>query len=127
MIEYLNDLPSNIVGFKATGNVYAGDFREIVLPRVKEFLAHTAKLNYLLLLDTSIKKFSIGAWFMDLLLGIMYMFKWQRIAIVTDVSSIRKFTNLHTFMMPGKYQGFEKKDLQKAIAWVSMDESTVSK
>jgi SpoIIAA-like len=119
MIEYLNDLPPNMVGFRATGQVSANDFKEVLLPKVNDILAFTSKLNYLLVLDTALSNFTVGAWYMDLVLGIKYFCQWNRIAIVTDVDSIRRFTNLHTWFMPGKYKGFEMKDIQLAIDWVS--------
>jgi hypothetical protein len=56
---------------------------------------------------------------MDLVFGIKYLTKWHRTAIVTDVEKIRRFTDVRTFFMPGKYKGFEQSELQEAIDWVS--------
>jgi len=122
MIEYLTDLPPNMAGFKATGKVTSYDFKKTVLPRVDDLLVHSDKLNYLLVLDTPLKNFTIGAWIMDFVFGITYITKWHRTAIVTDVAKIRRFTDVHTFFMPGKYKGFELSELEKAIEWVSLVE-----
>jgi hypothetical protein len=119
MILYLQDLPINIVGFKAIGKVTKQDFTETVMPKVKELIDRTDKLNYLLVLETSIKNFTIGAWVKDALLGIKHLTKWNRAAIVTDVEGIRIFTNFFSYIMPGEYKGFEHKDLKQAIDWVS--------
>ena len=62
MIEHLQNLPKNIVGFKATGEITEEDFSETLIPKVQALVDKTDKLNYLLVLETSVKNFTIGAW-----------------------------------------------------------------
>lgn len=119
MIHFLENLPSNIVGFKATGEITEADFTETVMPKVKALIDKTDQLNYLLVLDTSIKNFTIGAWLKDVMMGIKHLTKWNRAAIVTDVEAIRNFTDFFSYLMPGEFKGFEHKDLQEAIDWVA--------
>lgn len=119
MIQVIENLPSNMVGFKATGEVTEVDFMQTVMPKVKELIAKTNKLNYMLVLDTSIKNFTAGAWFKDATMGIQHLTKWNRAAIVSDVEAIRKFTTVFSLLMPGEFKGFEHKDLQAAIDWAS--------
>jgi len=40
-------LPSNILGFKAAGEIIETDFSQTVMPKVKELIEKTDKLNYL--------------------------------------------------------------------------------
>jgi hypothetical protein len=119
MIQQIDNLPANMVGFKATGEVTEADFTDTVMPKVKELIDKTGKLNYMLVLDTSIKNFTAGAWFKDAIMGIRHLTKWNRAAIVTDVNGIRTFTEIFSVIMPGEFSGFEHKDLQAAIDWVS--------
>lgn len=119
MIEYLENLPANIVGFKALGTVSKEDFTNTLLPNVKKVVDRIGELNYILVLDTSIKNFTFGAWIQDFILGLKYMTKWNRIAIVTDVKGIRTFTKYHSYFMPGEYRGYKHSELQNAINWVS--------
>lgn len=119
MIQHIDHLPSNLAGFKATGEVTEADFTETVMPEVKALIEQTGKLNYLLVLDTSIKNFTAGAWFKDAIMGIKHLTKWNRAAIVTDVEGIRTFTSVFSVLMPGEFRGFEHKDLQAAIDWAS--------
>lgn len=121
MIESLENLPINIVGFKASNKVTKDDFKKTLLPKVKELIDRTNKLNYVLVLNTSVRNFTIGAWIQDLVLGLIYITKWHRIAIVTDVKGIRTFTKFHSYLMPGEYRGFKHSDLQEAIDWVSSE------
>ena len=122
MIEHLQNLPKNIVGFKATGEITEEDFSETLIPKVQVLVDKTDKLNYLLVLETSVKNFTIGAWMKDAMMGIKHLTKWNRAAIVSDVEGIRNFTNFFSYLMPGEFKGFEHKDLQQAIDWVAEKE-----
>lgn len=119
MIQQIDHLPSTMVGFKATGEVTETDFSQTVMPAVKALIEKTGSLNYLLVLDTSIKNFTAGAWFKDAVMGLKHLTKWNRAAIVTDVEGIRHFTAIFSVLMPGEFKGFEHNDLQAAIDWVS--------
>ncbi len=119
MIHYLDELPENIAGFRATGEVTEVDFINTVMPKVKELVDKTGQLNYLLVLETSIKNFTLGAWIKDALMGIKHLTKWNRAAIVTDVEAIRTFTDIFSIFLPGEFRGFEHSELQEAIDWVS--------
>ena len=68
MIHHLQNLPTNIVGFKATREITKNDFTKIAMPKVKALPNKTDKLNYLLVLDTPINNFTIGAWIKDALM-----------------------------------------------------------
>lgn len=119
MIKYMTDLPSNIVGFKAIGEITESDFTDTVMPKVKELIERTDQLNYLLVLETSVMNFTLGAWMKDAIMGIKHLTKWNRAAIVSDVDAIRKFTDFFSYLMPGEFKGFEHKDQQVAIDWVT--------
>jgi hypothetical protein len=119
MIQHLENLPKNIVGFKAVGEITEKDFSDTVMPKVKALINETDKLNYLLVLETSLSNFTIGAWMKDAMMGIKNLTKWNRVAIVSDVEAIRNFTNFFSYLIPGEFKGFEHKALQEAIDWVS--------
>lgn len=119
MIEILPDMPVNMVGFRATGAVTEEDFKSVVMPEVEKIVQQVGKLNYLLVLDTSPQNFTLGAWWHDALLGLKNLTKWNRAAIVTDSDAIQKFTSVFSVLMPGEFRGFDKLDIDKAVAWVS--------
>lgn len=119
MIEQLNQLPDNMVGFRASGDVTKKDFETVVQPSVKDLVDKTGILNYMLVLDTSVKDFSIGAWIQDAFMGLKNLTKWHRAAIVSDSEGIKKFTDIFSKIMPGEFKGFEHNDLQSAITWTS--------
>jgi len=119
MIHEMENLPPNMVGFRAEGEITEADFSETVMPKVKALIEQTDTLNYLLVLDTSIANFTAGAWFKDAVMGIRHLTKWNRAAIVTDVKGIRTFTDIFSVLIPGEFKGFEHSELQKAIDWTS--------
>ena len=119
MIQPIEHLPPNVVGFRATGEVTEADFTDIVMPRVKELVEQTDRLNYILVLDTPISSFTFGAWFKDAVMGIRHLTKWNRAAIISDVKGIRTFTDIFSLLMPGEFRGFEHSDMDQAIDWTS--------
>lgn len=119
MITRIENLPANMVGFKAIGEITEDDFKNVVMPLVQASIEQNEKLNYMLVLDTDIKNFTFGAWVKDAVMGIKHLFKWNRAAIVSDVAAVRNFTDGFSYVMPGEFKGFEHKDLQQAIDWVS--------
>jgi hypothetical protein len=118
MITPIQDLPDNMVGFRASGEVTKDDFKPVI-EQVEELVERTDQLNYLLVLDTSPKDFTAGAWLQDGLMGIKNITKWNRAAIVTDSEEVIQFTQAFSKLMPGEFKGFHKQDLQSAIDWTS--------
>lgn len=118
MIEQIKNLPENMVGFLASGEVSKDDF-DIVHKKVGQLVDKTGKLNYMLFLDTPPSEFSIGAWWEDALLGIKNITKWNRAAIISDSETVDKFTAAFSKVMPGEFKVFQKNDLERAIDWTS--------
>jgi hypothetical protein len=119
MIEILNDLPENVIGFKATGKVTREDYEKILMPAVNEHEKKFTKLNYLLLLDTDISNFTMGAWVDDALLGLKHFTHWHKVAIVSHSHTISKITDVFGHLVPGIYKGFQTEELQAAIEWLA--------
>jgi len=124
MINKIENLPLNIVGFRVLETVDEKDFTETVMPEVEALISKINNLNYLLVLDTSITNFTFGVWIKDALMGIKHLTKWNRAAIVTDVNGIRNFTEFFSKVMPGEFRAFQHKDLQYAIDWTSEKSNT---
>jgi len=118
MIEQIKNLPDNMVGFRASGEVSKEDF-DIVHKKVEQLVDKTGKLNYMLFLDTPPSEFTIGAWWEDALLGIKNITKWNRAAIISDSETVDKFTTVFSKVMPGEFKVFQKNDLERAIDWTS--------
>jgi hypothetical protein len=51
MITQIKDLPDNMVGFIANGEITESEFINLVMPKVAEQIQKAGKLNYLLVFD----------------------------------------------------------------------------
>ena len=122
MIQELKDTPNTMVGFRATGEITKEDFDSIVLPAVHELVKRTDKLNYLLVLDTALKNFTIGTWLKDAMLILNNIGKWNRAAIVSDCDDIN--TDIFSKVVPGEYKTFAHDKLDKAIIWAGEQDGT---
>lgn len=69
MITRIKELPDNMVRFLATDEVSAKDFIDVVMPEVKKFIEKKDKLNYMLVIETDLSKFTAGAWFQNTMLA----------------------------------------------------------
>lgn len=119
MITQLKNIPNTMVGFRASKEVTKDDFDKVVLPAVAELIQRTDELNYMLVLDTPLKNFTIEAWIKDALLGLNNISKWNRVAIVSDSESLSTFTNMFGKVMPGDFKGYTTEQVNEAIEWVS--------
>jgi hypothetical protein len=126
MIEPITGLPKNVIGFKASGEVTAKDYREIVFPEIKKQADREEKLNYIFVIDTPLGEFTAGAWINDAWFGLKEMAKWRRVAIVSDVEKIRHFTDKAGHLLPGEYKGFKTYELNDAISWAAEPEKIAS-
>lgn len=117
MITLIPDVPENVAAFKATGEITKEDFDNLVIPHVSAKVNAFDELNYLLLVDTDLDKFTAGAWMKDAFLGLKNLTKWNRAAIVTDKKGVQTFTDAFSVVMPGEFRGFDKDDLAGAISW----------
>ena len=119
MLSIINDLPPNVVGVTATGEVDKQDFETVLMPALDELQKRTGKINYLLLLETTVGNFTVGAWFNDLVLGMKHFTHWNRIDIVTNQKMVEKFSDAFSILVPGESKGFSIDELEEAKRWVS--------
>lgn len=119
MLSIMHDLPPHVVGIRATGAVTKQDFDEVLKPALDALVKRTGKINYLLLLETTVSNFTLGAWVDDLALGLKHFTHWNRIAIVTNEKMVEKFSDAFNFMVPGQSKGFTLGELADAKEWVS--------
>ena len=119
MIVAMKDLPQNVAGFRAIGEVTKQDYEDVLVPGVEKLVENIDKINFLFVLDTSVKDFTLGAWFQDAMLGIKNITKWHRAAIVSDSEAVRTFTNAFSVLIPGEFKGFPKAKLQEAVEWTA--------
>jgi hypothetical protein len=120
MLQFINDLPENIVGIHAIGEVTKEDVDTVLIPRLEDLVKRQGEINYLLVLETDAQNFTAGAWLDDIKVGLKHFTKWKKVAVVTDQKTVEWFTsNIFRFLIPGKAQGFSLDKLDEAVKWIS--------
>ena len=119
MIEIITGLPAHVGAFRATGKVTKDDYKKILMPEVDSIAKKFHKISFLLLLQTDVSNYSIGAWIDDLFVGIKHITHWHKVAIVSNQGAVKKITDFFGHLVPGEYKGFKIADLEAAKKWVS--------
>jgi hypothetical protein len=119
MLSIIPDLPAHVTGIRATGKVTKYDFEQVLIPAINDLVKRTGKINYLLLLETPISNFTLGAWIDDAIVGLKHFTQWHKIAIVTDQKGVEKFSDIFGYIVPGESKGFKLSELGAAKKWVS--------
>ena len=119
MLQFLSDLPKNVVGIEVNGEVTKDEYDKVVIPRLDDLVKRQGEINYIVVLRTDVPAFTAGAWWDDFKLALKYFTKWNKIAIVTDQKVIEKITDTFSFAFPGESRGFGLDQIKEAVKWVS--------
>ena len=116
MIRVIENMPPGTIGFEADGKVTDDDYRDVLVPAVKEALEKgDVRLLYVLPDDTS---YSPGAMWADTKLWAGNLRGWNRVAIVSDADWLENAVKTFGWMMPGKVKVFDGDDVEEAKAWL---------
>ena len=119
MIRQIKGLADNIAAFRVTGDVTKENYDGVVLPVVAGIKSTHDHFNFLLVIDTDLKNYTIGAWIEDFLLSLKNITRFNKMALVSDSGFVDKLTHLVNKFAPGEYKSFLLKDEAAAIKWIS--------
>jgi hypothetical protein len=119
MIELIADLPEDVLGIEARGEVTGEDYEQVLIPTVERQLERHAKIRLLYVLGSEFRGYSAAAMWDDAKIGMEHPFSWDRIAVVTDNDGYRRLVKGFGFMVPGKVKVFDLAELDAARAWIS--------
>jgi hypothetical protein len=119
MISPMPNLPDNIAGFIATGQVTANDYETVLIPAIELKLKDHDKIRIIYQLDASFEDFSAGAMWDDMKMGLAHINCWEKIAVVTDLEWLVKTTHLLGFAMPCPVKVFSNGELVEATDWIT--------
>ena len=122
MLQFIKDLPDDVIGIRATGEVNKDDYEKVLIPRMEEMSKRQGAINYLLVLETGVQNFSAAAWWQDFKLGLKNFSKWKKVAIVTDQKSVEWLTDVTKHIIPGESRGYSLDELDEAIQWISSED-----
>lgn len=118
MTTLITDVPGDVAAFRLNGKITTADYENVILPRVDE-VAKSGKVRFLLVLETSIGNFSLGAVWNDVKVGLKHLGIWHKSAIVSDEQKARTLTDTAGQLIPGEVRSFSLAELEEAKQWVA--------
>jgi hypothetical protein len=120
MIERMDDVPTGVIGIRASGKLTKDDYESVLEPALKE-AADSGEARVLFVLP-DFDGLEPEALFEDVKTGLGVELKnrsaWKRLAVVTGVEWIAKAMRLFAWAMPGELKVFEMDELDEARDWV---------
>lgn len=118
MIELIPEMPENVLGVSAIGEVTAEDYEKILIPAAEARIQESGKIRVLIHFGPDFGGFKVGAILEDAKLGLEHWRSWEKIAVVTDNQSIRDAITTFSWLVPGEIEIFPNQGMPDAIEWV---------
>lgn len=118
MLELMDGFPAGVVGVRATEEVTAEDYEQVLVPAIDSALADHDKVRLLYELEEEVG-YEAGAVWQDTRLGLRHFASFERIAVVTDAEWLRKAVPVFSVLIPGKIRAFSLAERDAATVWVA--------
>lgn len=119
MIEVIEGLPDNVLGFKAVGEVTGEDYAQTLIPAVLAMSERLHQVRLLYVLGVEFTGFDAKAMLEDALLGVSRYTAWDRVAVVTDEAWLRLGVKALHLIMPRHFRLYGNAELEQAKAWLA--------
>lgn len=114
----MNDLPDNVLGISAEGEVTGPDYETVLIPAINNKLKTNSKIRLLYHLGSRFDGFTITAMIDDAKIGMKNLAAWDKIALVSNHQRINVFAKSLGYLLDCRIQTFKENDLQKAKQWI---------
>lgn len=119
MLERIQGLPENVLGFSAKGEVTGTDYETVLIPVVEKMLADRQSIRFLYHIGEEFTGFNAEAIWNDAKVGLQHLTSWERVAVVTDVGWIRTAVKVFGFVLTGQVKVYCNNELTEALKWLS--------
>jgi len=119
MLQFLRNMPDNVIGVRAIGEVDDDDYEDVLVPAIEDRLARHDKVRLLYVLGTEFTGYDDDAIWEDVKLGAKTFNSYDRMAIVTDATSVRRTIKAFGWLIPGEVRVFHLDGLETARAWIT--------
>src|SRR5262245_7320750 len=123
MIERLDDLPTGVVGFRASERLTREEYRDVLMPPIRDALEGGEPLDLYFGLADDFHGVDLGGLWEDVkaagTIGLGHRSSLRRTAMVTDKDWIRHGVSGFGWLSPGELRVFEPAERDAAIAWVA--------
>ena len=118
MIQVLEGLPEDVLGFRASGKLTAHDYTDVLAPGPAPARAGGGRIRVLLDFAGEFDGMEGGAVWQDIRMGVREWSAWERIALVTDHAWMRDGLSMFAWAVPGEVRAFPSADRDAAIGWL---------
>jgi hypothetical protein len=118
MLELLDDLPDEVIGVRAIGEVDDDDYEDVLVPAIEDRLTRHDKVRLLYVLGEEFTGYDDGAMWEDAKLGVKTFNSYDKLAIVTDATWVRRTVKAFGWLIPGEVEVFHADSLAAARAWI---------
>jgi hypothetical protein len=119
MIERLDGYPDGVLAIEASGEVSDDDYEDVLEPAIADLLTRHDKIRLLYRLGEDFEGYEGDAMWEDAKLGMRNFTKFDRAAIVTDTTWVRRSVKAFGWMMPGHVRVFALSEMDGASSWVT--------
>jgi len=119
LIESIEDAPAGVLAFRAVGQVGPDDYRQVIKPAIDLQLAAGRKLRLVVVLDDSGTGPPDRTAFEDLGLGLSFLRRLKRIALVTDQDWAKGLTARFGWLLARRLRVFGASELGAALEWAA--------
>jgi hypothetical protein len=119
MLKLIDGLPDNVIGVRAIGEVEDDDYEEVLVPAIEDRLSRHDKVRLLYVLGDEFTGYEGDAMWEDVKLGLKTFNSYDRLAIVTDATWVRRSVKAFGWLIPGEVQVFHSESLDDAKGWIT--------
>jgi len=119
MIERIEEAPAGVLALKAVGEVTLADYTRVVKPALDQAMAGRGKIRVLLLLGAEFSGYDKNVKREDLGIGLGFLRKIERCAVVTDRQGIGDMMRRFGWMLGRRLKHFHVADLPAAMDWAA--------
>ncbi len=118
MIEKIEGLPGNIVGFEAVGTVNESDYKDVIIPTVDHAVKTFGNVRFLYIIGDKYEGYSPMAMWDDAKIGLKHLGDWEKIAIVTNTEWISNAVDVFGKAFTGEVKTFSLAEKDTATKWI---------
>jgi hypothetical protein len=134
MLEIVAGFPERVLAFSVKGRLTKKDYGEVLIPTVNRALARYDKVSVYYEFGPDFTGIDAGAALADFKIGMKTLWRWERMAVVTDVEWIRIVVNVFRYLFfpvflifPGAARVFAMREAAEARRWIAADESVLQR
>lgn len=119
MIEQLPTSRPDRLEFRVSGAVTAEDYQNTLIPALDDAIAVTDRIRALIVMESGVSDFTLGAMMDDARMGLKHWRGFDRIAVVTGSTGMRRMVRAFSVFMPCPVHVFPLDEADDARRWLS--------